>query len=122
MNLLIIEDNPTDMKLFCTILRAEGHEIWMAESAEIALQILASKLPQLILTDLSLLGMDGLAFTRRLKTSSATAAIPVVAVTAYPEILPKRSAQRAAGFAAFISKPIDPVALPALLTAACTHN
>ena len=82
MKVLIVEDDPTDMKLFCSILLAEGHEICTAETAEGALQILASNRPQLIVTDLMLPGMDGIAFTKRLKVSPATANIPVVAVTA----------------------------------------
>lgn len=121
MNVLIVEDDPTDLKLAASILIAEGHLVAIAQSAEIALRLLADNQPHLILTDLELPGMDGVALVRRLKLSPVTANIPVVAVTAFPERLPSRKTQREAGFAAFITKPIDPHGFPALLVAASRH-
>lgn len=119
MNLLVVEDDPTDLKLMRAILTAEGHKVAAARTAEHALQILARSLPHIILTDLALPEMDGIEFTKRLKASPETVKIPVIATTAFSDRFPKREAERAAGFAAYLVKPIDPLTLPALLIAVC---
>src|SRR5882724_8827349 len=99
MNVLVIEDDATDLKLFCSILVAEGHEVVTARNAEQAMQVLAHTKPHIILTDLALPDVDGVTLTKRLKISPDTVNIPVVAVTAYMDRFPRRIAQREAGFA-----------------------
>ena len=115
MNVLVVEDNPTDSKLLQLVLEAEGHRVAVARTAEEALALVHAGTTQIIVTDLALPRMDGTALARELKASPATAAIPVVAVTAYTDRFPPRETQRAAGFAAFLVKPLDFDALPALL-------
>ena len=80
--ILIIEDNPTNMKLVCLLLRHIGHSVLCAVDAEIGLTLARQDQPDLILMDIQLPGMDGLTATALLKGDPATAAIPVVALTA----------------------------------------
>jgi CheY-like chemotaxis protein len=79
---LLVEDNPLNRKLLRDILEIR-FDVLEAESAEKAAALLAGARPDLILMDLQLPGMDGLTFVRQLKRDGATAAIPVVAVSAH---------------------------------------
>jgi CheY-like chemotaxis protein len=106
MKTLIVEDNPTDLKLMHTVLQMEGHEVIDALSAEEAVRLLQKNLPQIILIDLQLPRMDGMALGRQLKQNSATAGIPTIAITADPDYYSKREATEA-GFAAYFVKPIN---------------
>lgn len=108
--ILIVEDNAGSLMLATVALEFEGFAVKGAESAEEARRILRSTNPDLILMDIQLPGMDGLEFTRELKASEATAAIPVIALTAHAMPLHERAA-RAAGCDGFIPKPWTPEAL-----------
>jgi len=105
---LVVEDNPANMRLTFSLLAHAGFRILQADRGERALQILAVELPRLILMDIQLPGMDGLELTRRLKSDPRTASIPVVALTAH---VMKGDEARAleAGCSGYIPKPIDPV-------------
>ena len=105
-SILVIDDNPINLKLLRLTLRVEGYDVQTAVDAEGALAVLASFRPRLILMDLQLPGMDGLELTRRLKASDATRDAIVVAVTAYAM---KGDEQRAlaAGCDGYITKPVD---------------
>src|ERR1700733_6196192 len=81
--ILVIDDNPANLKLIRVLLTFEGYEVLTAQDAESALTMINASRPQLILTDLQLPGMDGLTLTRQLKANSATHDIPIVALTAY---------------------------------------
>src|SRR5919106_190038 len=81
--ILLVEDNPTNMKLLVFILTRHGYNVRTARDAYEALSILETFLPRLILMDLQLPGMDGLELARRLKADSRTSQIVIVAVTAY---------------------------------------
>ena len=109
---LVVEDNPMNMKLATTILSASGFEVIEARCGEEAIAQLARRRPDLILVDIQLPGMDGLELTRRLKADPATAEIPAVALTAHAM---KGDEERAleAGCADYIPKPIDPARFPA---------
>jgi CheY-like chemotaxis protein len=104
--ILVVEDNPSNMKLVKAILLSEGYEVHLAEDAEVAQRKLATLHPQLILMDIQLPGMDGLTLTRLLKTDPHTRDILIVALTAYAM---KGDQQKAldAGCDAYIAKPID---------------
>ena len=80
---LIVDDNPQNLKLAKVILAAEGYEVKTAIDAEDALRILESFTPRLILMDLQLPRMDGLELTRRLKADPARREIIIIALTAY---------------------------------------
>ena len=79
--ILIIEDNPWNMQIAQLLLQRAGHEVLQATDAAQGLALAHSDLPQLILMDLNLPGMDGFAATRLLKQDDATRAIKVYAYT-----------------------------------------
>ena len=80
--ILIIEDNPANMTLATLLLGNAGHTPLCAVDAETGLMLARSGRPDLILMDIQLPGMDGLAATALLKKDPATAKIPVIALTA----------------------------------------
>ncbi len=110
-SILVVDDNPTNLKLVSDVLAYEGHDILRAVDAEEAQLILDRILPDLILMDIALPGMDGLTFTRRLKADARTRQIRIVALTAFAM---KGDDQKAldAGCDGYITKPIDTRALP----------
>src|SRR3979409_2086013 len=108
---LIIDDNPQNLKLAKVILAAEGYEVKTAIDAEEALRILESFTPRLIMMDLQLPRMDGLELPRRLKADPARREIIIIALTAYAMKGDDEKAF-AAGCDGYISKPIDIDALP----------
>jgi two-component system cell cycle response regulator DivK len=103
--ILIIEDNPANMKLAQLLLRHAGHFVLCAVDAETGLTQARSSHPDLIMMDLQLPGMDGLAATALLKQDPVTAAIPVIALTALA-MKDDRDRSRAAGCDAYIVKPL----------------
>lgn len=111
MALLIVDDNPDNLKLMVFVLTRAGHQVRTAVDAEVALRQVAEKPPRLILMDVQLPGMDGLSLTRLLKANPETRRIIIVAVTAYAM---KSDEDRvlAAGCDGYIAKPIDTRALP----------
>src|SRR5207245_11155123 len=92
--------------LTASVLEREGFAVDVAGSSAEAMEQLRGRKPDLILMDIQLPGMDGLALTRRLKADPATANIPVVALTAHA-MTGDREQTLAAGCAGYISKPID---------------
>jgi two-component system cell cycle response regulator DivK len=103
--ILIIEDNPANMKLACLLLRNVGHTVLCAVDAETGLTLARSDQPDLILMDIQLPGMDGLAATALLKQDAATAAIPIIALTAMA-MKDDQEKTRVAGCDAYIAKPL----------------
>ncbi|TAN79872.1 MAG: response regulator [Gallionella sp.] len=102
--ILIIEDNPSHMRLAELLLEKSGYAVLGAACAEAGMQLARERRPDLILMDIHLPDMDGLEATRWLKRADATRDIPVIAVTAYLAEHPEAEI-RAAGCAATISKP-----------------
>lgn len=109
--ILIVDDNPANLKLARVLLEGEGYRVATAVDAEDALSVLRELTPQLILMDIQLPGMDGIELTRRLKTAAATRDIIIIALTAYAMKRDEERA-RAAGCDGYISKPIDIERLP----------
>jgi two-component system cell cycle response regulator DivK len=103
--LLVIEDNAANMKLATLLLRNAGHAVLCAVDAETGLTMARSESPDLILMDVQLPGMDGLAATALLKQDPATAAIPIIALTAMA-MKEDREKTREAGCDAYIAKPL----------------
>lgn len=109
--ILVVEDNPVNLELVRDILEAHGHQVLEASNAAEAMTLLAGDLPDLILMDIQLPGVDGLTATRQIKADARMQRIPVVALTAHAM---KGDEQRAlaAGCNGYISKPIDTRAFP----------
>ncbi|WP_268796955.1 response regulator [Pseudomonas huanghezhanensis] len=103
--ILIVEDNAANMRLACLLLNNAGHDVLCAADAETGLALARELQPQLVLMDLQLPGMDGLAATSLLKKDARTAAIPVVALTAMA-MKEDEEKTRLAGCDAYIVKPL----------------
>jgi CheY-like chemotaxis protein len=111
---LIVDDNPINLKLVRVLLETEGYAVRTAADAEEALGVFAEFRPRLILMDIQMPGMDGLEFTRRLKADPSTRDIAIIAITAYAMKGDEEKA-RAAGCDGYVSKPIDTRALPGII-------
>ena len=105
-NILLVEDNEVNRRLAGFLLRSQGYQVREATSASEAFQLLETDRPDLIVMDIQLPGMDGLEATRKLKEQSATADIPVIAVTSFA-MKGDREKALAAGCAGYVTKPID---------------
>lgn len=112
--ILVIDDNPTNMKLLFFVLTTQGYEVRTAADALEALEVLGTFEPRLVLLDLQLPGMDGLELARRLRSDARFAGLLIVAVTASAM---KGDEERAleAGCDGYITKPIDTRTLPKLV-------
>lgn len=117
MKVMVIEDDPTHLKLMGAVLKIGGHAVDGRTAAEGAMEAIAADRPDVILLDLRLPGMDGLMLVRQLKANAGTRQIPIVAMTAFPDHY-QREELLAAGCEAFIVKPIDTRELPKQLEAA----
>lgn len=106
MKILIIEDNPSNMKLTVDVLRKAGnHEVLEAEDADAGLALARKALPDLVIMDIHMPGMDGLTATRLLKGEDRTRHIKIVAVTALA-MKGDREKALAAGCDGYLAKPI----------------
>jgi two-component system cell cycle response regulator DivK len=112
--ILIVDDNPANLKLLRVLLTGEGYQVRTAGDSQEALASIATVRPRLILMDLQLPGIDGLELTRRLKADPVTRDIRIVALTAYAMKGDEEKA-RAVGCDGYITKPIDTRALPELI-------
>ena len=103
--ILIIEDNRANMKLASLLVRNAGHTVLCAVDAETGLTLARDEQPHLILMDIQLPGIDGLAATILLKKDPVTAAIPVLALTAMA-MREDQEKTKVAGCDAYITKPL----------------
>jgi CheY-like chemotaxis protein len=112
--ILIVDDNPLNVKLVRVLLLTSGYDVRTCADAEAALETLRSFRPRAILMDIQLPGMDGLELTRRLKADPETRDITIIALTAYAMKGDEEKA-RAAGCDGYLTKPIDTAVFPSLL-------
>ena len=110
--ILVIEDNALSLELVTDILEAHGHVVCQARTAEEGLRLAKAVPPDVILMDLSLPGMDGLAATKTLKADPVTRHLPVIALTAHAMRGDEQGALDA-GCDGYLSKPIDTATFPA---------
>ena len=103
--ILVVEDNPINMKLAVLLLETAGHVVLSASDADIGMNLARSEQPDLILMDIQLAGMDGLEATVLLKSADKTRAIPIIALTALA-MKGDEERIRAAGCDGYIAKPI----------------
>lgn len=112
--ILLVEDNAINRRLAQFLLTSHGYIVLEATHGQEALQMARAHLPDLILMDLHLPGIDGFTATRELRQDAKTGNIPIVALTAYAM---KGDEERAlqAGCDAYIRKPIDTEEFPKLV-------
>ena len=103
--ILIIEDNRANMKLATLLVRSAGHTVLCAVDAEVGLTLARADQPDLILMDIQLPGIDGLAATSLLKKDPVTAPIPIIALTAMA-MRGDHQKTKDAGCDAYITKPL----------------
>ena len=104
--ILIVEDNPRNMKLVRDVLQVKGYRTLEAGSAEDGIALARAHKPDLVLMDIQLPGMNGIEALGVLRADPSTAAIPVIAVTA-SVMQQDRNLITQAGFDAYIGKPIN---------------
>lgn len=104
--ILVVEDNPKNLKLVRDVLQFSGYEVIEATCGEEGVRLAAQKHPDLILMDLQLPGIDGTEALRQIRVSDAGGAVPVVAVTA-SAMKEDRDRAYAAGFDGYVQKPIS---------------
>ena len=104
--ILIVEDNEKNLKLVRDVLQVKGYDTIEAGTAEDGLKLARRRKPDLILMDIQLPGMSGIEALKALRAEPATAAIPVVAITA-SVMQQDRQQIMSAGFDGFIEKPVN---------------
>jgi CheY-like chemotaxis protein len=112
--ILVVDDNPANVRLLSALLGAKGYAVRVAGDAKEARESIRAERPHLILMDIQLPDVDGLQLTREIKADPGLRDIPVVAVTSYAM---KGDEQKAldAGCDGYITKPIDTRGLPKLV-------
>jgi two-component system, cell cycle response regulator DivK len=104
--ILIVEDNEKNLKLVRDLLQVKGYRTLEAGTAEVGIELARAHTPQLILMDIQLPGMDGVAALGQLKAESTTGPIPVIALTAFA-MPDDRQRFHSAGFDGYLVKPIN---------------
>jgi CheY-like chemotaxis protein len=105
-DVLIVDDNPINLKLASDVLEAAGYHVLCVTCAEATLAALETYTPHLLLVDIGLPGTDGLALTRLLRRDSRYPDLRIVALTAF-SMTGDRQRALDAGCNGFISKPIN---------------
>ena len=103
--ILVVDDDPRNLRLAVTVLEQAGHEVLSAEGGAEGVEVALAHAPDLVLMDVQMPGMDGVAALRRLRADPRTAALKVVALTA---LAMKGDAERLIkeGFDGYLEKPI----------------
>lgn len=104
--ILIVEDNALNVKLFCDLLAAHGHEPRAVTDSRLALESAREFAPDLVITDIQLPHVSGLELIHLLKEDRQLREVPIMAVTAYAAASDEERI-RAAGAEAYVSKPIS---------------
>ena len=112
--ILIVEDNPLNMKLLEMVLRAKNYTLLKATDGEEALNIAMREQPDLIIMDIQLPKMSGLEVTRKLRKTPAFSHTPIIAITAYA-MKGDREKVIESGCDAYLSKPINTRELPEVI-------
>lgn len=112
--ILVVEDNPQNMRLIGMTLRARGHILFEATDGEEALDIGIREKPDLIIMDMQLPKLGGIEATRRFRQMPDFSRIPIIALTAYA-MKGDRERFMEAGCDAYLSKPISTRELPEMI-------
>lgn len=106
-NILLVEDHEDNRNIYRTILEHYGFRVLIAVDGREGIRLANQEQPDLILLDIDIPVVDGLEVARRLKNDSCTAAIPIVALTAYSQSEDRERAEEA-GFDGYLAKPVAP--------------
>jgi DNA-binding NarL/FixJ family response regulator len=112
--LLVVDDEPNLLRAVAACLKAEDYEVSTARSAHEALMQLAETVPDLIISDIRMPGMDGFKLARQLRGAPRTALVPIVFLTARDETADRIEGFRA-GVDAYLTKPFEPEELIAVV-------
>ena len=104
--ILIVEDNEKNMKLVRDVLQVKGYATLEAMTGEDGVRLAKERLPALVLMDIQLPGISGIEALKQLRADPATAAIPVIAVTASVMASDRRNITDA-GFDGYVGKPLN---------------
>ena len=104
IEVLIVDDNASNLRLLIDIIKAYGYAVLSAVSGELALQIIQTKMPSLVILDVMMPGMDGFEVCRRLKADVTTCEIPVIFISALDDDLSKVTGFQVGGVD-YITKP-----------------
>ena len=104
--ILIVEDNPDNMKLFRAVLTIRGHQVAGLPGGEQLLETMQREAPAIVLLDIQLPGEDGFQLLKKLQAALADTLPPVVALTAHAMSGDEAKALDA-GFTGYLTKPID---------------
>lgn len=115
---LIVEDNEKNLKLTRDLLQVKGYRTIEAADAGTGIALAREHVPRVVLMDIQLPDMDGVAALAELRADPRTASIPVIAVTAFA-MAGDRERFLAAGFDDYVTKPIDIRAFPVLVGSYC---
>src|SRR5215510_11100599 len=114
--LLVVDDEPNLLRAVAACLKAEDYEVSTARNGHDALMQLAESVPDLIISDIRMPGMDGYKLARQLRSSPRTALVPIVFLTAKDETADRIEGFRA-GVDAYLTKPFEPEELIAVVNA-----
>ncbi|HWX66190.1 MAG TPA: response regulator [Rhodanobacter sp.] len=104
--ILIIDDSPTDVRVFTTLLERAGHQVVAVSTAEEGIERVRAELPALVIMDVIMPGMNGFQATRTLTRDPVTAAVPIVMITTKSMETDRVWGLRQ-GARAFITKPVN---------------
>lgn len=110
MKVLVVEDNPQNMKLISFVLKKYGHEVIEAFTGLEGVEKAEKSQPDLILMDIQLPDIDGLEVTRRIRTIRSMQKVTIIAITSYA-MAGDREQVLAAGCNGYFEKPINPVTI-----------
>ena len=111
IRILVVEDNPKNLKLVRDVLEYSGYQVFAASTGEDGVRMAGEVEPDLILMDLQLPGIDGAEALRRIRAGATKPDVPVVAVTAFAMPEDRRRAFES-GFSGYVEKPISVRGLP----------
>jgi two-component system cell cycle response regulator DivK len=118
---LVVEDNERNMRLFCDVLQASGYRTLEATTGEGAVELALEHGPDLVLMDIQLPDIDGVEALDRLRADERSASLPVLALTAQA-MEGDRERFLAAGFDGYLSKPVDIAEFVATVKRYCEEN
>jgi DNA-binding response OmpR family regulator len=105
-HIFFVEDEPELLDSIAQFLRDQGYQVDAFPNAELALALLRKTVPDLVLADIKLPGIDGFEFFQEMKKTEAWAHIPVIFITAFNDLKAMRAA-KSIGIADYLTKPFD---------------